>query len=276
MKVIFFDIDGTLLDHDERVPKSTKEALALTKERGHKRILCSGRSRCAVKQLMEKFDFDGCVCSAGAYVEYQEQVVNREMLETTAVHRLVDFLESSESFYGLQCKEYVVCPMEMKKEYEKTFGAGGNVEDSLQEEEKLDDIAKTFIFVDDIRAVRQAEKAFYFGANVGVEEAGRILGEGFDVRPASYNMPDANHGEVSINGVTKSFGMQKLLDFLGVDRMDTIAFGDGYNDLEMLEFAGVGVAMGNAVEELKKVADYVTEPVDQDGIYLAMKRLNLI
>lgn len=271
MKVLFFDIDGTLLDRDERVPKSTEEALDLAKEHGHKRILCTGRSKCAVKQLMKKYDFDGCVCSAGAYVEYQEQVVNGETIETAAFHQLVDFLEGSESFYGLQCKEYAACPVEMKKDYEKTFGAAEE-----DKEEKPDDIGKTFIFVDDIRAVKGAEKAFYFGANVGVEEAGRILGEAFDVRPASYNMPDANHGEISINGVTKSYGMQKLLEFLGADRMDTIAFGDGYNDLEMLEFAEIGVAMGNAVEELKQVADYVTEPVDEDGIYRAMKFLHVI
>ena len=70
--------------------------------------------------------------------------------------------------------------------------------------------------------------------------------------------------------------MQKLLDFLQVDKADTIAFGDGYNDLEMLGFVDTGVAMGNAVEELKAVADYVTDAVDRDGIFKAMKFLELI
>ena len=69
---------------------------------------------------------------------------------------------------------------------------------------------------------------------------------------------------------------EKLLEFLEVDKADTIAFGDGYNDMEMLEFAGKGVAMGNAVEELKKIADYVTDSVEQDGIYRAMRCLDVI
>ena len=96
------------------------------------------------------------------------------------------------------------------------------------------------------------------------------------MRLASYNMPDENNGEISLSGITKSYGMQKMLDFLHVDRKDTIAFGDGYNDLEMLQFVENGVAMGNAVDDLKAVADYVTDSVDQDGIYKAMKELGLI
>jgi Cof subfamily protein (haloacid dehalogenase superfamily) len=278
MKVLFFDIDGTLLDHEGKVPQSTKEALLLAKGQGHKLILCSGRSKCAVKQLMEKFGFDGCVCSAGAYVEYHKQLVNKEIFEKATLLRLIDFMEQSGASYGLQCEEYAICPMESREECERIFGTGEESAENTCEgsEEKLDDIGKTFVFVEDIRAVDNVEKAFYYGANVGVEKVSELLGDEFDVRPASYNMPDANNGEVSINGITKSYGMQKLLEFLKVDKADMIAFGDGYNDMEMLEFAGKGVAMGNAVEELKKIADYVTDSVEQEGIYRAMRCLDVI
>jgi Cof subfamily protein (haloacid dehalogenase superfamily) len=221
---------------------------------------------------MERFAFDGCVCSAGAYVEYQGQIVSEKNFTKAALNRLIDFLEQTGASYGLQCKEYIACPAKMYDEYEKTFGDT----EEYTETDKPDDISKTFVFVDDIKAVAKVEKAFYYGANVGVLEAGRVLGSDYDVRPASYNMPDENNGEISMDGITKSYGMQKLLDFLRADRADTVAFGDGYNDVEMLSFVETGVAMGNAVEELKQVADYVTDSVEQDGIFNAMKFLGLI
>ena len=276
MKVLFFDIDGTLLDHNGRMPLSAGEALKQAKANGHRLILCSGRSKCAVRQLMDRFGFDGCVCSAGAYVEYRKKIVNIELLTTQQRNRLIDFFEGSEAVYGLQCCEYMACPSELYDTYEENFAPKEEILLGQNEEEKFDDIGKTFIFVDDIRAVQNVEKAFYYGANVGVIEAGRILGAEFDVRLASYNMPDENNGEISLSGITKSYGMQKMLDFLHVDRKDTIAFGDGDNDLEMLQFVENGVAMGNAVDDLKAVADYVTDSVDQDGIYKAMKELGLI
>ena len=280
MKIIFFDIDGTLLDYDGRMPQSTREALALAKEKGHRLILCSGRNKCAVKQLMERFNFDGCVCSAGAYVEYHEQVVCEETFTDATLQRLIDFLEQDGASYGLQCKDYIACPDRMHEEYEKAFGTKAEeaTESPLAdgEEEKLDDIGKSFVFVEDIRSVEKVQKAFYYGAGVGVGKVGKLLGNEFDVRPASYNMPDENNGEISLCGITKSYGMQKLLEYLDVERENTIAFGDGYNDLEMLQFVDIGVAMGNAVESLKVVADYVTDLVTEDGIYRAMKHLDLI
>ena len=274
MKVLFFDIDGTLLDHSGRMPLSAKRAIKQAKENGHRLILCSGRSKCAVEQLMKRFDFDGCICSAGAYVEYHGQVVNQCLLTDVQTEELITFFEKTEAVYGLQCCDYMACPESFRSAYEKSFPPKESTND--EDGEVFDDIGKTVVFVEDIRTTTGVEKAFYYGANVGVIQAGKMLEKDFEVRPASYNMPDGNNGEVSLNGVTKSYGMQKLLDFLQVDKRDTVAFGDGYNDLEMLEFVKIGVAMGNGVEELKQLADHVTDAVDQDGLAKALEYLGLI
>ena len=74
----------------------------------------------------------------------------------------------------------------------------------------------------------------------------------------------------------KVVGIEKMLEHHGITKEEIIAFGDGENDLEMLAFAGVGVAMGNADEEVKEVADYVTTDIDDDGIWNACKHFNLI
>ena len=100
MKVLFFDIDGTLLDHSGRMPYSTSEALKKAKEKGNQLIVCSGRSKCAVKQLIETFSFDGCICSAGAYVEYHGQIVSRDLFTESQQERLIGFFEKAGAVYG--------------------------------------------------------------------------------------------------------------------------------------------------------------------------------
>ena len=74
----------------------------------------------------------------------------------------------------------------------------------------------------------------------------------------------------------KGVGIKKMIDYLGISQEETMAFGDGGNDIEMLEFVKIGVAMGNAGDNVKKSADYVTENVDDEGIYKALKKFEII
>ena len=76
--------------------------------------------------------------------------------------------------------------------------------------------------------------------------------------------------------VSKSLAIMKTLDFFGMDKSETIAFGDGENDIDMLELAGLGIAMGNGHEKLKKVADFITKPSGEDGIHYALRKYGLI
>ena len=74
----------------------------------------------------------------------------------------------------------------------------------------------------------------------------------------------------------KNIGIDKIIEMLGIDITETMAFGDGGNDISMLEHVGIGVAMGNARDEVKAVSDYVTDCVDQDGIYNALKHFKIL
>ena len=81
---------------------------------------------------------------------------------------------------------------------------------------------------------------------------------------------------MSIRGVHKASGIEAALEFLGIDRADSVAFGDGFNDLEMLAYVGVGVAMGDAPPEVKAVADRITGSPEEDGIRNGFAALGLI
>jgi hydroxymethylpyrimidine pyrophosphatase-like HAD family hydrolase len=98
----------------------------------------------------------------------------------------------------------------------------------------------------------------------------------FDVIQMSVKGLGDSSGEIGINGITKATGMQHYLDYRGMSRDDTVAIGDGTNDFEMIEFANIGIAMGNACDELKRRADMVTLSINDDGIYHAFTKLGLI
>jgi hydroxymethylpyrimidine pyrophosphatase-like HAD family hydrolase len=92
----------------------------------------------------------------------------------------------------------------------------------------------------------------------------------------SYSKLDNYGYDVYAKDQTKATGIMHLIDYLGIDKKDTFAFGDGHNDKEMIEFCEVGVAMGNAIEKVKNASNYITDDIDNDGIYNAMKYFKLI
>ena len=102
------------------------------------------------------------------------------------------------------------------------------------------------------------------------------LGDIFTIEAASFRKDRGDCGEICCKGINKSYGMEKYLEYVGLTRKDAIAFGDGPNDLDMLSFAGIGVAMGNARDTVKANADFITRDVEQDGIAYALKELGIL
>ena len=96
----------------------------------------------------------------------------------------------------------------------------------------------------------------------------------YDITALSYHNHETG-GEIGLFGINKQVGMEQFLQYNGLNRKDTIAVGDGPNDFEMLEFANVGIAMGNAIPQLKEAADYVTTDIDEDGIFNAFKHMGI-
>ena len=120
----------------------------------------------------------------------------------------------------------------------------------------------------DVRATRpddQATMALAFDAADSDYAAYRTI-PGLTVLPTPFHYAD-----LVLRGIDKGVGIARLCQHFHIDPQATMAFGDGINDLEMLQAAGAGVAMGQGREEIKAIADYVTDSVEQDGIVTALQ-----
>lgn len=281
-KLLFFDIDGTLVGFDQKMPASTKEALRRAKENGHKLFLCTGRCRTQIYPwLLSDNPFDGMVMAAGANVYVEGQQIAHKTFGPARMKALVDFFESEGASYFAQNEDGVVmsnrCLEVESARMTKTFGVGFG-EDPKEAFEKM--LGKLTLD-DEISAAPQKfgdmETIIYSSSPLAVPQMREKFAPlGIMITEASIKKSTPYEGEVTVLGVTKREGMKAVGDFYGMTRDDMIAFGDGPNDLQMLEYAGTGVCMGDGAQAAKEKADYITDALAEDGILHAMEHLGLV
>jgi Cof subfamily protein (haloacid dehalogenase superfamily) len=276
-KWLFFDIDGTLIAFGGFIPESTKKALRIVQENGHRIFLCTGRSRCQIDERLLKMGFDGIVAAAGAYVEYQGRILRQASMTKESSRRLVSFMEQEKLSYMIQCSDKIVSTSLCNQEMRKMFQQRNEGRQAREEFEKV--LANQVLddnIIENISKYPNIEKVTFHSSPISLEEIKKALEPEFDVTSSSFEAEGNTGGEITMAGITKASGMQKIMDLYEVAREDVIAFGDGPNDFEMLAFAGIGVAMGNALETLKQQADMITKPIGEDGIYYGLEQLGLL
>lgn len=269
-KVVFLDIDGTLCDREGVVPDSTLEALHRASANGHRMVLCTGRSKVQIFPFLNPADYQGVVSVAGSCVTCGDHVVFQKLMEREPLRNMVRFFREQDMPYFLQSEERIYTDPHSASEIHDAFIELG------RSEEDVEKMLATVDVVDFPEEQEGVEKALYYRCKLPAEEVDAILGHQFTIQDSSYKVTRFCDGEVTCRGITKAAGMQHYLDYVGISRDDSLGIGDGPNDFEMLEYAGVGVAMGNAIPALKERADYVTADIHHDGIYQAFLHWNLI
>ena len=271
-RVIFLDIDGTMVNFNGEILPSTVSALKAARRNGHYLVICSGRSRFQIDPRLLSLGFQGIVGGAGAFVEVEGKEVFHQYMEENHRKELAMFMEENKIAYSMQASNAIIMNAFSK---EHSFNRpDNNVSEKVKEQ-----FAKIIGMVEvrtDPWVSPFIEKANYNDAPFTVQEMQEKLGAYFTVVGSSFSEPDDYSGEISVAGVNKASGMEHFLDAVGLRREDSIAFGDGPNDVEMLEYAGIGVAMGNAQKEAKNAADHVTDDIAEDGLARAFEKLGLI
>jgi len=257
IKAVFFDIDGTLVPHTaHEMPESTSQALKLLRQKGVKLFLATGRAPNSVDFLRKTFDFDGVVSFNGQYCFDHSGVLRAESLLTEEVLSVLPYLEQNQ----------------ISANFETLDDDGFNfVNDRVYDFARRFGVDKKYLRVTDIASVKQDfYQLLLFVTPQEEKEVMKRLPNCKSLRWCAdfVNVIDRNGG--------KSTGISKFCEKYKIAREEIMAFGDGGNDVDMLEYAGIGVAMGNAVETAKVAANHVTTATDADGIYNALKHFEVI
>ena len=271
-KVVFLDIDGTMLLKDGTMPASTRQALEEATAGGHEMVICTGRSPTQIEPVLKDAYgiFSGIVGSAGANITRKGEVVWKGHLSDEKTHELVDYFRANDIAYFLQSQDGVYAEQFGLDIIFKTFRGFG------VPEEKVKDIFGETSLSEHPEDHPNIEKCCYFQCPKPAVEVQAELGDYFQVVDSSYKISKFCDGEINKAGVNKGTGMEKYLEAAGVPHEDSIAFGDGPNDIEMIQYAAIGVCMANGTEQTKAVADRICGRVDEDGIYNEFKALGLI
>lgn len=275
-KVIFCDIDGTLINHHGVMPASTKEAIHKARANGHLVFLCTGRSRTAVVGEAAKLEVDGRICSAGGYVEVQGKVIRQEFMPVETIKHLVSFLNANDIHFCLEATDKTYISRYTRKFFTELMVANiaAHPEDKEQIEAHMQGLIDNMVEGEDL--VRDDIcKVLFFGSKLSIETLTEEFKEVI-VLPNSMEFWGGNSGEMMIPNVHKASGIEYALAHLGLNKEDTVGYGDSLNDMEMLQFVNLGVAMGNAIEALKEVADETTDSVEDGGIYNSFKKHKFI
>lgn len=270
-KYIFLDIDGTLVGRNARIPDSARRAVEEARKNGHKVFICSGRSRCEMHDELLNIEVDGIVGSAGAYVELDgEMIYHRPMTEEMNA-KLFDYFERNKMAIMVETNDELYLNKKAMK-WTKRFSLYCKLTGKPYDK-GLFDLSQP---IEDVKepAKLPINKILYIMCKKKIDEVRADL-QDYTIVDCAIKL-NGSSGEISEYGMHKGNGINIVAERFGIDIKDTVGVGDGENDFEMLKVAGISIAMGNANEALKEIADYVTTDVDEDGIYNAFKHYGLI
>lgn len=257
IKAIFFDIDGTLVPIGEsEMVESAFRAIKLLQEKGIKCIVCSGRDFREVgrgNDVLDRIKFDGIIASTGQCCIDKDGV--------PFYIQTFDDDQRNEVVKLFKQKEYAIC---LKSENGSYINCVNSINSSIYKQ-----------FNKEAFPIKeyQGEKIYQALIYANKEDLS-ILKENLKyLKITSWHPLMADL--IPLDG-GKAKGIKIFLDKYNIEIEETMAFGDSNNDFDMLEYVGIGVAMGNSSADLKKIADYVTSDCKDDGIYLALKHFDLI
>lgn len=256
VQAIFLDIDGTLRDCSVgKISEETKNALKRAREQGILLFVATGRHVLEIEEgnLLEDILFDGYVTLNGSYCYNKEGVIFECPIAHSQVVRLMTLAQQRKFPCLLMERDVMYINM---------------VNDLVEEVQEL--IATPVPSVQAFDAAKQNAvfQMIPYIEEEHLEELRELLTECSFTKWHTGNAYD-----ITPKNISKEQGIEAVLDHFGLKRQECAAIGDGYNDISMIEYAGLGIAMGNGNEEIKEKADVVTDSVEQEGLANAIDRI---
>lgn len=255
IKAIFFDIDGTLVSFKtHQIPESTIKALKQLKQNGIKIFVATGRDKDGL-DIINSIDFDGYITLNGQYCFIGNNVIYENFISQKDLKSLMAYLQK---------KPF---PCGFTEEHDKYYNYRDYRVDEIHEITHNDDQPVKDCSDVDNKQIYQCQ------CFISLQEEKELLKLMPDCISARWHPLFC---DISPKGGTKQNGIDQFLKYYQINLEDTMAFGDGGNDIEMLKHVNLAIAMKNGNDEVKKIADYITDDVDNDGIFKALSHFKLI
>jgi Cof subfamily protein (haloacid dehalogenase superfamily) len=277
-KIVFLDIDGTLMGADGIVPPSALTACREARRQGHLLYICSGRPRSIISDAVLAIGFDGIISSGGARIETGGAVIFDTVMPAETVKQITAYLHNLQCGFSFETNNSVLSNRYFLNHWEtlKRNFAGmpqANVVDDL-----LSRMSKDVLPEDpsDFSYVGVNKIVFVGSPGVSFEALSKTFAGVCELFHGSIPFSGKEGGEIGPLGVHKGSAVKRIAEHYGIPLADTIAFGDSDNDRTMIEAVGIGIAMGNADDALKEIADDVTASLKEDGLFKGFKKYGLI
>jgi Cof subfamily protein (haloacid dehalogenase superfamily) len=262
-RMVAFDLDGTLLDPNHQLSERTIATVKEIASQGMLVLLATARMASAVKKHLEKLGTPGLIVAHnGALVKdiKTNQICHHQTLSKSVVTGLLNLLEGEDTIVHFNCDDeiYLTNPNPYSEVYSQELEISLNHIFSFK---NLEENPTTILLIDKKDVLEKLSRKLFTQFQGEVES---VLVPWLDNIWRMQLIPP---------NTSKGKGVLQVAKYFGVKPEEIISFGDNYNDMEMIQSVGLGIAMGNAIPELKQVADFVTLSNQEDGVALALKAL---
>ena len=271
-RLIFLDFDGTYADHGV-VPAGHVGAVRTARAAGHSLFLCTGRPRSMIPGSVLA-EFDGFVAAAGGYVDVGGRVLADHRFPADLAASTVKVLDEHDVAYLLEAPEAVYGPPGVDERLSALLAGHLPTSNTPEREGPLDILAALRMSADLTAA--SFGKVTCFDSPVPITSLVEQIGHELGVLPSSIPDMGDSAGEIHLTWVHKAVGMQTAAEDLGFERAQVVAVGDGLNDLEMLQYAGIGVAIEGSDQRVLAVADRVAPGPHREGLRSVFADLGLM
>lgn len=257
-KIIFFDVDGTLLDHSagmDSPSQKTIESIKKLEELGNYCVVATARS--GLSEELSEIPFIGKILCNGAYIEFDKKELHNNFFSLKQLNNIISKMKEVDGAYIMGGHEDILISETnnpLINVHEQIYGKTKS-EEKLPVNEKINGVTVLFHTKEDMYSTLEklpSEWSYHI-----------------------YEVPNV-HVDIYLSGFSKGSAVKYLYEHLKIPYEGTYAFGDGQNDLEMMELVKYSTAMGNSTDEIKNKAYTITDNVTDDGIYKALKKYNLI
>lgn len=276
-KLIFLDIDGTILVPEEGIRQTVKDGIRKARERGHEIYICTGRSSHMLPEELSDVELDGVIANAGSDIWIHGENVYRTAFDRAHLTAAFEVLDALDTIYILEGYEMIYASERGARILSESEPVPGD-------NPELARWKKFFVRWKNTGDIRSWDpdgtpipKISFM--TFSQEEAERLYHALKELFHVAFFLPHSDHffnGELISKTANKGTAIHRTAAYRNRNMGDTIAFGDSMNDYQMIQEAACGVVMGNGDEALKKIADRVCEPVEEDGVIRELERMGLI